>query len=152
MTTSARATLPLTDGTAALSLAAPRPALTLVRGGLSERPRRARAAVSPGLSRRQALALAATGAALVLALCAACLASEALASQASSAALAAVPTETVCVLEGDTLWGLAERHGVDGVATQDVMAWIERENGLDGASLEVGGRLVVPAGGSSLSR
>lgn len=152
MMTSARTMLPLTDGTAALSLAAPRPTLTLVHGGLSERPRRERSAAAPGLSRRQALALVATGAALVLALCAASLASEALASQASSAALAAVPTQTVCVLEGDTLWGLAERHGVEGVATQDVVAWIEHQNGLDGAALKAGSRLVVPAGGTSLSR
>ncbi|MBQ6394768.1 MAG: LysM peptidoglycan-binding domain-containing protein [Atopobiaceae bacterium] len=58
----------------------------------------------------------------------------------------AVSLEEVVVLPGDTLWGIAEEHPVEGLTTEQLVHCIEEENGLSGAFLSVGERLLVPGG------
>lgn len=140
---------PAFDGTAALSARACQPRLVLIEGGrraqdarLSERPRTPR---PQGLTRAQSALLVACGVALVAALALASLVSDALRGQSLSAALGSRPAETVVVQDGDSLWGIAEAHAVEGVGTAELVSWIEEENGLAGGLLTPGQRLVVPA-------
>lgn len=53
-------------------------------------------------------------------------------------------TSTITVRAGDTLWDIAERHGVSGRSTAETVRFIMSENGLTDASIEVGQSLAVP--------
>lgn len=66
-------------------------------------------------------------------------------ARAAQDAISAAPSCEVSVMSGDTLWGIAEEHGVEGASTSDVVRWIQEANDLEGASLSVGQSLVVPA-------
>lgn len=57
--------------------------------------------------------------------------------------------QTVFVVEGDTLWTLAQEHGIDGVRTSDVVSWTVEHNGLSTSMLRPGQRLELPAGSRS---
>lgn len=70
---------------------------------------------------------------------------NAFATNAREAAFAGVPTASVSVCAGDSLWGLASEHAVDGASTQDVVKYIEQVNGLDSATIVPGETLIVPS-------
>lgn len=139
-----RACSPAFDGTAALAARAGRPRLVLIEGGGSDE-----GAVTPvpspqALSRRQSILLVTSGIALVIAIALASLVADVLRDRAVADALAAAPTETVLVQEGDSLWSIAEGRGPAGVGTAELVSWIEAENGLGGGLLTPGQSLVVP--------
>jgi len=46
---------------------------------------------------------------------------------------------------GDSLWTIAEEHGVAGESTQSVVAWISANNDLTGSALQPGQKILVPA-------
>ena len=53
--------------------------------------------------------------------------------------------EIVTVAQGDSLWDIAESHGIDGEDTAEVVRVIEQRNGLSSATLTPGQLLEVPA-------
>ena len=59
-----------------------------------------------------------------------------------------LPTEVVVVSQGDTLWSICERHPVDGMSTQECVAWTKSINGLDSSCL-VPGQLIEVASSAS---
>ena len=63
------------------------------------------------------------------------------------------PTEVMHVCEGDTIWGIARSHQVDGVSTIELVQWLRERNGLSSACLFPGQALLVPStsGGQDLS-
>ncbi len=65
--------------------------------------------------------------------------------EAVASRLEAAPTASVRVLDGESLWSIAEKHGVDGVSTKDVVSWIKAKNGLSVSTLSAGQSLLVPA-------
>lgn len=56
----------------------------------------------------------------------------------------AVPVQAHVVAPGDTVWQIAADLAGPGEDVRDVVATIDHLNGLDGAALQVGQRLVVP--------
>ncbi len=121
------------------------PTLVLIEGGKatqgrSETPSRRTGAACCGYSFKI------LASALLLIVLAAVFASRELgARKAIAAHLEAVPTATVRVLEGESLWDIAEEHGVDGVSTKDVVSWIKDRNGLCVSNISAGQSLLVPA-------
>lgn len=65
-------------------------------------------------------------------------------SSRTVAQLDQMPTEIVTVKSGDTLWHLAQTHGVESVTTSDMVEWIVATNALSSSSLVPGQKLVVP--------
>jgi hypothetical protein len=63
----------------------------------------------------------------------------------SEGALPDVPTRTVKVSSGDTLWTLAARNPVPGLATADTVELIRHTNGLDGSAIQTGQLISVPS-------
>ncbi len=59
-------------------------------------------------------------------------------------ALNSADTIEVTVAPGDTLWGIASQHSVDGIDTSDVVRWIEEVNHVEGGVIHVGQNLTVP--------
>lgn len=107
----------------------------------SAAPREGRAA-SPDLTPAH---LGIVAALLVAALLLVASLSDSLTQQAIASAIEAVPTSTVTVGTGDTLWSIAEECAVEGVSTRDLVSWIEEENDLEGGLIVPGQVLVVPA-------
>lgn len=58
----------------------------------------------------------------------------------------AVAVRAHVVQPGDTVWQIAAGVADPGQDVRDVVARIEHLNGLDGGALQIGQRLVVPAG------
>ncbi|MBP3885598.1 MAG: LysM peptidoglycan-binding domain-containing protein [Olsenella sp.] len=52
----------------------------------------------------------------------------------------------ITVGAGETLWGIAEAHSVDGASTNDVVTWIRDQNHLSSSSIQAGQSLIVPSG------
>lgn len=142
-TTTARAAF---DGTAALDTFGTQ--LVLIEGGRASRERlRPRAARHPrpaSLSAKQSRQFIAAFAALICLAAVLCLVREGILSHSVEVALDHVPTATVVVDEGDTLWSIASQSGVSGVDTSDLVSWIERQNNLSSGTITPGMRLVVP--------
>lgn len=141
--------MPRFDGTAALeSRACAR--LVLIEGGCGKASgTRAGASCARGrLSIGQSAALVVFAVALVGVLAAAALVADGLSSSVTSRHIASLPEQELVVRDGDSLWGIADSLGVDGVSTADVVTWICERNGLDAASLVSGQTLVVPASAS----
>lgn len=67
------------------------------------------------------------------------------AAAAKAQRLSGVPTSTVRVETGETLWDVANAHPVDGCSTSEVVDWIRSENALPTSSLQAGQALVVPS-------
>ena len=145
MTRSASMAYPPFDGTAALEAPLARPSLTLLEGGASARPASGRRSAEGELTRRQTLVICLLGLAIVGLLCVASLVSDALSDAAAASAMASVPTETVVVQEGGTLWGIAQGRCPEGVSTEELVRWISENNGLTTAALTPGQVLSVPA-------
>ena len=83
------------------------------------------------------------GAAVILAVVLASLIVDPLRAVRVSAAIDALPTASVVVAPGDSLWGIAQECGVD-VATSDLVSWIQDRNGIEGGLITSGQTLVVP--------
>lgn len=128
--------------------------LTLIEGGLarvaadeapSQKGEPSRRGAREGeLEPAQARLALVAAALLVACACLGASLSTVLARQASARSIEALPTASVTVRPGDSLWGIAGECGVDGVPTQDVVAWIEEANGLEGGLIVPGQVLVVP--------
>lgn len=65
-------------------------------------------------------------------------------SAAPKAVAQGFATTSIAVHDGDTLWGIAEEHGVSGMSTQDVIGWIKDVNGIGASAITAGQQLVVP--------
>jgi len=83
-------------------------------------------------------------AAVVLMLCLAFLFASAGVSARQSQALDTIPTASVVVRSGDSLWSLAEGHPVTGYSTQEIVTWIKARNSLDSANIQAGQAILVP--------
>ncbi len=132
------------SGTAALQ-AEVSPALVLIEGGklaqgdAESRSRRA-------CDARCGLSFLILASALLLIALTAILASHELSLRKTMASrLDSAPSASVRVLDGESLWDIAEDHRVDGVSTKDVVSWIKAKNGLSSSSLSAGQSLLVPA-------
>lgn len=79
---------------------------------------------------------------VVIALCA--LVSQVQVTATVESAFESADVSTIYVGSGDTVWGIAEDCDVEGASTQDVVNWIESENGLDDSGLSVGQAIEVP--------
>lgn len=112
--------------------------------------------IEPAPSHRGGRAPHANGGAHSLAMCVACLvlviASIALGlsilgtmAGARGSALSNIETTSINVSSGDSLWSIAEDHGIEGLSTRDVSDFIREANGLESATLHPGMSLVVPA-------
>ena len=84
-----------------------------------------------------ALVLAALGITLVL--------SNRGSQAAFESSFAQVPTTTITVHSGDSLWDIACDHAPQGCSTASVVRWISQQNNLDSALIVAGQTLVVPA-------
>lgn len=131
-----------------LALDAPRPRLRVIEGGLSAAPARtarpqagACRAAHGARSRAQLAILAVAALAMVLATWRYV---DGARSARVAAALAAARYEEVVVVQGDTLWSIAESHPVEGCSTAELVRGIREANGLTGAGLGAGTRLSVP--------
>ena len=60
-------------------------------------------------------------------------------------AMAQIALEPYHVTPGDSLWSIAEQHGVHSLRTEEVVAWIRAHNKLNTSLLSVGQLLEVPA-------
>ena len=69
---------------------------------------------------------------------------QAYASQSRDAALSSTKLETIHVLEGESLWSIAESYPVSGCSTKDVANYIIEKNNLSDSMLQVGQSLNVP--------
>ena len=156
------APLTMTDGTAALK--APATRLRLIEGGRtawqssSPRGKTAASAVWRDSDARPVVSApcASTpepsrvrGAVVAICLCAALVfgawgASLFAHEQAYATQVASVAEQTVIVVDGDSLLGLAAEHLVDGLDAQATAHWIAERNGLEVAALLPGQHLVVP--------
>ena len=120
-----------------------RPKLRVIEGGLSQSKKcnHVRAFALPTV---RELAIAAVMVALVAAFFFACSAQDAQAHSRVDDMLASAQYETVTVVSGDTLWGIAEDHSVDGFTTANMVDAIREENHLESACLYGGMQLLVP--------
>lgn len=135
----------LCDGTSALAVKYPQ--LTLIEGGKGR-------AYAPVKSNDQQHSLSLFKTVLVFSvILAATLALVMLRDASISSSIDSVldqaQTQTIKVVSGDTLWGLAEAHPVKGVSTKDVVSWLKEMNHLEGSSLNPGQVLVVAAGAAA---
>ena len=120
-----------------------RPKLRVIEGGLSQSKKcnHVRAFALPTV---RELAIAAVMVALVAAFFFACSAQDAQAHSRVDDMLASAQYETVTVVSGDTLWGIAEDHSVDGFTTANMVDAIREANHLESACLYGGTQLLVP--------
>lgn len=86
-----------------------------------------------------------SAAAIAVALCGAWYAGDALAAAQVRQAKAAMQTESYTVQVNDTLWSIASEHKADGMSTDQMVRWLEEENGLDSSMLHPGQTLTVSA-------
>ena len=119
--------------------------LVLIEGGRSCRagstePSRP----APGvLSASQGACLVLCGIAVVLTVVLASMIVDPIRSSRSCAAIDALPTTSVVVAQGDSLWSIAESCG-EGLPTDEVVSWIQERNGIEGGLITSGQTLVVP--------
>ena len=130
------------DGNAALDLSCDtRPAFTVIRGGRQAVP-------APQRAKRPSIAavLAAIAVFLMFVVFVA-VGSSAMGAQdvALQDAIASADRMEVRVQPGDSLWSLAQEHAVDGLTSEQTSDLIASWNGLDGAMLQPGDTLLVPA-------
>jgi len=127
------------------------PMLTLIegsieRGGVCEQPQvRDESVVRPRLTRREALTVVVCTLMVAAGLLVALVVSNASASANLDSALSSIPAQEVVVEPGDSIWGLAGQHQVDGYSTSELAQWIFERNSLSTSSLQPGQVLLVPA-------
>lgn len=123
---------------------APARRLTLVQGGAAH-PQAPAVIWKRGTKRSLALCIAAVTA-LVLITAALLFAQAVSRSTAYDAAVSAIDAAaSVTVQPGDTLWGIAQGHAVDGLSTRQVVDLVKDWNQLDGGLISPGMTLIVPA-------
>ena len=61
------------------------------------------------------------------------------------AAIQSVPTESVKVFSGDSLWSLAQSHTPSGASVESVVSWIRDANNLTNSTIYAGQELLVPS-------
>ena len=66
-------------------------------------------------------------------------------NDARTATIDSIVYETVSVQAGDSVWSLAQDHGVNGLSTQDVSEVISKANDLSGKILQPGQTVKVPS-------
>lgn len=130
-------------GTAAL-MPAEAPALVLIEGGKSRAADDEFTSQQPSPSKQCPAAV--VGFIFAAVLCIALLGAlrSALLRSSIEQKLVSSPTCTVRVLEGESLWTVAQAHGVDGVPTSDVVSWIQQANDLESSCVYAGQSLTVP--------
>ena len=99
------------------------------------------------LSARQILVAAIACAALAIAGIAFSFMQSSAHASAVRSAYDSVTLEQVTVHQGDSLLSIASEHSVDGISSDELVALIEEENGLDNATITPGQHLLVPAEG-----
>lgn len=55
-----------------------------------------------------------------------------------------MPTQTVVVKSGDSLWKISQRYAPAGIQTSDMVEWIVATNSLENSALTPGQELIVP--------
>lgn len=118
-----------------------RPALRLIEGGLSSQVRRPAPSRSSGALR----AVAAGVVALALVVGASSLSSALWASRYQDAT-EGLETSRHVVAAGESLWGLAEQHPIEGLSTAETVSYLRHENSLGDAGLVAGQVVLVPSG------
>jgi|GEM_PF-483951 len=136
-----------TNGTSALK-ACERPYLRLVTDDMATRALSEMSSDtrSDTVSNTWSVATAAVAAAVVIFLFALAmtLSDNAIADRRTSV-VAQTAFEQVTVNPGDSVWSLAQTHGIKGCDTAEVVRVIEEKNGLATADLRPGQQLAVPA-------
>ena len=128
------------------------PMLTLYEGGAARTaPKEARRVAAaepisrPHLARREAVTVVVCTLMVAFGLLAAFMASKASVSARLSTALSTIPSQEVVVEAGDSVWGLAAQHQVDGYSTSELARWISEKNSLGSSVLQPGQVIMVPA-------
>ena len=97
------------------------------------------------LSRANSIAIATViVVAMVVMLAASCFVDSMAASQRAGL-FEAADTAVIRVAEGQSLWGIAEAHPVEGCSVQDVISYIKEVNDLSTSTIFAGQQLIVPA-------
>lgn len=130
------------DGSLALEVS--RRDLTLLDGYAAPESEASSGARADRLSLGQFAVSLVAAAAVVLMLCAASLFVSAGVSARQGEALETIPTASIIVRSGDSLWSLAEEHPVSGYSTQEIVTWIKARNALDSATIQAGQAILVP--------
>ncbi len=128
------------------------PMLTLYEGGEArksttgvQRVVRAESCPQSRLTGREAVTVAACTLMVAIGLFSALMASNAAVSARLSTALSTIPSQEVVVEAGDSVWGLAAQHQVDGYSTSELAKWISEKNSLESSVLQPGQVIMVPA-------
>lgn len=118
------------------------PAFTVIDGGAMRVPEsRASRVQAPRTARVWIVGVLSVAAIAVCVWLASLVASQ----HAYDAALASAPRTQMTVSSGDTLWSIADEHGIEGLSTQDTVQILRQWNGLSQSSLNPGMTLEVPA-------
>lgn len=148
MTSTARRHAYYTEGTSALEPETP--VLVLIEGGAhtangtNSAPRRHQQATHEAEAQfKFAMTLAIAAVFVVFAI--GSFVSNALIAERAAAALDQIPSQTVVVSSGDSLWSLAQSHAVEGYTTSELVDWIQEKNGLETATIQPGQKLLVPS-------
>lgn len=137
------AALPAIDGTSALRVCPRR--LVLIEGGRNRRACAAQASCPApvSLSASQGARLVLCGIAVVVSVVLAAMVADPIRSSRSRAAIDALPTTSVVVAQGDSLWSIAESCG-EGLPIDELVSWIQERNGIEGGLITSGQTLIVP--------
>ena len=125
--------------------------LVLLDGGAGKRdadsPRHARRAVceEQQSSRRDVVTVLVCTFFVAAGLFCALVASNAVSASRMAEALSDLPAQEITVVSGDSVWGLASQHHVDGYSTSELAQWIAEKNSLNTSELRPGQSLLVPA-------
>ena len=130
-----------TDGSLALS-AKSDGRFTVYEGGLASKPAiRHASRRTPGSFAKELLCPCAI---ILLIFCVA-LVFDACRASRVNALIEHAPKEAVYASQGETVWGLAESHHVEGVSTAELVSWLRRSNDLESPCLQPGQELIVPS-------
>lgn len=126
--------------------------LVLIEGGRAGRlaaraPRPARHADAGGLTLGQTVRALVCGGLVILAVVVASALVDPARAAGVQSALDELPTRSVIVSSGDSLWGIAAGCELD-APTDEVVTWIQERNGIEGGLVVPGQELVVPVAGA----
>ena len=138
------------EGTSALSPC--ESGLVLIEGGRAGRlaaraPRTARHADAGGLTLGQTVRALVCGGLVILAVVVASALVDPARAAGVQSALDELPTRSVIVSSGDSLWGIAAGCELD-APTDEVVTWIQERNGIEGGLVVPGQELMVPVAGA----
>ena len=135
------------EGTSALSPC--ESGLVLIEGGRAGRlaARAARHADAGGLTLGQTVRALVCGGLVILAVVVASALVDPARAAGVQSALDELPTRSVIVSSGDSLWGIAAGCELD-APTDEVVTWIQERNGIEGGLVIPGQELMVPVAGA----